>query len=92
MARKAADKRGFGSLRKLPSGRWQARYTAPTGETVTAPMTFTAKIDAEAWLIAERKHVENVEQWQPPKERSRPHAWPRRPSGCRRSVSTPRPT
>lgn len=40
----------FGSLRKLPSGRWQARYTAPSGATVSAPQTFLAKIDAQTWL------------------------------------------
>jgi integrase len=40
----------FGSVRRLPSGRWQARYTAPGGQAVTAPMTFDAKVDAESWL------------------------------------------
>jgi integrase len=45
---------GFGNVRKLPSGRWQARYTAPGGRTVTAPMTFDAKIDALGWLATKR--------------------------------------
>jgi integrase len=45
---------GFGSTRKLPSGRWQARYTAPGGNTVTAPSTFDAKVDASAWLASVR--------------------------------------
>ena len=40
----------FGSVRRLPSGRWQARYTAPGGQAVTAPHTFDAKVDAESWL------------------------------------------
>jgi integrase len=54
-------KKQFGSVRKLPSGRWQARYTDHTGTTRTArtaddrPLTFTAKADAQAWLKAREK-------------------------------------
>jgi len=44
------DKRSFGSVRKLPSGRFQARYTGPDGTYVTAPKTFGAKVHAETWL------------------------------------------
>ena len=36
---------------------------------MTAPATFTARIDAEAWLAAERRHVEAPETWAPPKTR-----------------------
>jgi integrase len=43
-------KRQFGNVRKLPSGRYQARYTAPDGSYITAPRTFAAKIHAESWL------------------------------------------
>ena len=50
MARRAS----FGSVRKLPSGRWQARYTAPGGSTVAAPSTFDTKLDAQAWLATVR--------------------------------------
>ena len=46
----AKGKRQFGNVRKLPSGRFQARYTAPDGGYVTAPQTFAAKIHAETWL------------------------------------------
>lgn len=43
--------RQFGSLRRLPSGRWQARYLHPyTGERVSAPVTFERKTDATRWL------------------------------------------
>ena len=63
------SKRTFGSMRRLPSGRYQARYVGPTGVTVTAPATFTARIDAEAWLAAERRQVEEPESWQSPKLR-----------------------
>lgn len=39
----------FGSVRKLPSGRYQARYWH-AGEMRAAPATFMAKADAKAWL------------------------------------------
>ena len=44
-------KRRFGSVRKLASGRWQARYTGPDGLTYTAPETFERKRDADDWLV-----------------------------------------
>ena len=69
MARKRTGRRGFGNIRRLPSGRFQARYASPSGRTVTAPATFTARIDAEAWLAAERSHVEEPETWASPKAR-----------------------
>lgn len=44
-------KRPFGALRRLPSGRWQARYRHPqTGERLAAPITFERKSDATRWL------------------------------------------
>lgn len=51
-------KRGFGSIRKLPSGRYQARYTGPDGALHKAPSTFAAKIDAEAWLTDRRREID----------------------------------
>jgi integrase len=44
-------KRRFGRVRKLPSGRWQARYKAPDGIDRPAPRTFPTKRDAEVWLM-----------------------------------------
>lgn len=64
-----ADKRSFGSIRRLPSGNHQVRYTAPNGLVVVAPTTFKARMDAEAWLLAERQRFEDPETWQPPKTR-----------------------
>lgn len=58
------SKRQFGSIRKLPSKRWQARYTAPNGATVTAPSTFAARIDAEAWLADQRRMID-AKLWNP---------------------------
>ncbi len=44
-------RRPFGKIRRLPSGRYQASYlNGDTGRRVTAPRTFTAKADANAWL------------------------------------------
>ena len=62
MARRRSS---FGNTRKLPSGRWQARYTASGGATVTAPMTFDAKQDAQAWLSTVRADLVRG-AWLPP--------------------------
>ena len=43
-------KRRFGRVRKLPSGRYQARYRGPDGIDRPAPYTFATKTDAERWL------------------------------------------
>jgi integrase len=42
--------RSFGSIRKLSSGRWQARYRGPDGLLRSAPQTFAYKADASKWL------------------------------------------
>lgn len=42
--------RHFGAIRKLPSGRWQARYRGPDGILRPAPETFERKGDAARWL------------------------------------------
>jgi hypothetical protein len=47
-----AQRRRFGSVRKLPSGRWQARYWDSADRRVTAPETFPTKADAQRWLSA----------------------------------------
>lgn len=49
MANKDGHRR-FGSLRKLPSGRYQARYPGPDGILRSAPETFARKSDAERYL------------------------------------------
>jgi len=43
-------RRQFGSIRKLPSGRWQVRYTDGTGVVHTGPDTFRTKADAASYL------------------------------------------
>ncbi len=51
-----ASKRRFGRVRRLPSGRWQARYPGPDGIDRPAPTTFERKTDADVWLT--RKEAE----------------------------------
>ncbi|GAX50173.1 tyrosine-type recombinase/integrase [Streptomyces olivochromogenes] len=46
----ASKRRQFGRVRKLPSGRYQARYVAPDGQLRPAPETFRTKKDADDWL------------------------------------------
>ncbi|TDD69280.1 site-specific integrase [Jiangella aurantiaca] len=45
-----ASRRRFGRVRKLPSGRFQARYHGPDGIDRPAPYTFATKTDANMWL------------------------------------------
>ncbi len=44
------SKRHFGSVRKLASGRWQARYRDGAGRRHSADRTFPTKRAAEHWL------------------------------------------
>lgn len=64
MSRKAA-KRSFGSVRQLRSGNYQARYTGPDSARHTSPVTYTTKMDAEAWLVDERRKI-SAGIWEPP--------------------------
>ena len=43
-------RRDFGTVRRLPSGRWQARYQTPAGDRVTAPETFPTRAAGAAYL------------------------------------------
>lgn len=63
----SAGARDFGSIRKLPSGRWQARYRAPDGERRTAPTTFTTKKAASAWLADVQSDIER-NRWKSPEQ------------------------
>ena len=44
------SRQSFGSVRRLRSGRWQARYCNGLGERIPAPQTFATKTDARRWL------------------------------------------
>jgi integrase len=45
-------RRRFGSVRKLPSGQWQARYQDLSGRPHTAPRTFPTEAQADQYLAA----------------------------------------
>ena len=60
----------FGNVRKLPSGRLQARYTGPDGQEHRAPITFDTKGDAQTWLALQSAAI-TESRWKPaptPKE------------------------
>ncbi|GAB7047869.1 tyrosine-type recombinase/integrase [Catenuloplanes indicus] len=67
MANKEGHRR-FGSIRKLPSGRYQARYRGPDGIMRTAPHTFETSRDADRWLTVVESEIIKGE-WQPPEEK-----------------------
>lgn len=52
--------RGTGTLRQLPSGRWQAKITG-----YAAPTTFDTKLDADAWLRGQSADIARG-IWAPP--------------------------
>jgi integrase len=66
-------RRGFGLIRRLPSGRYQASHMAPDGRRVNAPATFGTRTDAEAWLAGAQTDISR-------------DAW-RRPEPPRRAVT-----
>ena len=53
-------RRRFGSVRRLPSGPYQARYLGPDGVVRPADDTFATKTEAEVWLT--RKEAEILEE------------------------------
>ena len=80
--------RSFGIVRKLPSGRWQARYHDQAGVRHTAPRTFPTRGDANRFLAQVEADLlrgswadpklgrvpfgEWVEQWRPTTANLRP--------------------
>ncbi|MEW5529940.1 tyrosine-type recombinase/integrase [Streptomyces virginiae] len=61
----AGKRRQFGRVRKLPSGRYQARYVGPDGQLRPAPETFRTKRDADDWL-ADRQTEMRRGDWHDP--------------------------
>jgi integrase len=53
-----SKKRRFGRVRRLPSGRYQARYQGPDGVDRPAPETFATKGDAEIWLTLKEAEMQ----------------------------------
>ncbi|MCH0542062.1 tyrosine-type recombinase/integrase [Streptomyces sp. MUM 203J] len=68
MANSKGKRRRFGAVRKLPSGRFQARYQGPDGLTRSAPETFASQTDADRWLV--RKEAEIIDgKWKNPDDK-----------------------
>jgi len=59
----ARAKATFGGIRRLPSGRYQARYSGPDLVRHTAPITFDSKGDAETWLALRYITPTTVRSW-----------------------------
>jgi integrase len=54
-----STKRGIGSIRKLPSGKYQLRYTDPNGFRRAGEITYGTKAQAEHALLDIRRTIEN---------------------------------
>ena len=52
------SRRTFGNYRRLPSGRWRARFTDHNGRQKAAPQTFTTKAEAGRWLSRTQSEME----------------------------------
>ena len=56
---------GFGSIERLSSGRFRARYPGPDGRRYTAPTTFLTKSEARGWLSLQHAEITR-KAWTPP--------------------------
>ncbi len=65
-ASKPPRRRRFGSVRRLSSGRWQARHKDSLGRVHTAPFTFVTRRDAERYLVHTESDMERG-AWQDPR-------------------------
>lgn len=69
VGKKATRRRGWGTLRRMRSGRIQASYVHTDGLRYYAVSTFSDDISAEAWLATERRLIE-LDTWTPPAVRA----------------------
>ncbi|MEV8316239.1 tyrosine-type recombinase/integrase [Streptomyces sp. NPDC059900] len=65
MANSRGRRRRFGAIRRLPSGRYQARYPGPDGVMRPAPFTFETTTDADDWLAEKQTEIRRGE-WRDP--------------------------
>lgn len=65
MTRKKRAPGTFGTVEKLPSGRYRARYRGPDGRRYTAPTLFLAQKDARGWLALRQADIIKG-KWLPP--------------------------
>jgi integrase len=65
------ERRQFGSVAQLPSGRFQARYRGPDGKRYPAktaegkPLTFATEVEADRWLTGVSVDIDRG-TWKPP--------------------------
>jgi len=64
-----ANREDFGTIRERSSGRLQASYLGPDGVRYYAPMTYSTRTDARAWLAGIRTDIER-NKWKSPKTAS----------------------
>jgi len=64
----ARQRRRFGRINKLRSGRYQAGYIAPDGRVVYAEQTFPTKTAADRWLMLVESELSR-DTWTPPERR-----------------------
>jgi hypothetical protein len=63
--RSRRSRRAFGTVERLPSGRFRARVIGPDGRYVSAPATFPSRTDAARWVDVQ--HADLVRgTWQAP--------------------------
>ena len=55
--RRKAGRANFGTVDLLPSGRLRARYVGPDDHRYSAPRTFDALVDADAYLVTVRQEI-----------------------------------
>lgn len=59
--------RTFGTIRRLPSGRFQATYVGADSKRYPAPTTFLNRTDADGWLSLRQAEIV-AGRWRPPTE------------------------
>jgi integrase len=57
VANNKGRRRRFGTVRRLPSGRFQVRYPGPDGVVRPADDTFATKTEAEEWLTLKEAEI-----------------------------------
>lgn len=55
--RRKAGRANFGTIDLLPSGRLRARYVGPDEHRYSAPRTFDAPLNADAYLVTIRQEI-----------------------------------
>jgi integrase len=68
--RATRDNGTFGTVHKLPSGRYRAMYYGPDRRRYTAPSTFTSKREAKSWLSLRQSEIIR-KAWEPPEASAR---------------------